>query len=255
MGEAKRSKAAGTRFRPFAAPRAPRAITKLVLPAGVPPATDETALQAAAIAETVRVRVREHLIRAAATGRVERVREGIDAACRECTALFEDALRSSLVTNLERRLAMDRVQCRRGCAFCCYVDVVVTPLEAVRLGGRARPGSGEAAAHRKPCPLLADGACTVYEQRPFACRSIFSEDARACEAGYAGAGDGPIPDLGWPRFLACGYITGQVAALDDLGLASHLVELRRALAVIDADATAVARWLDGADVFPRQNAP
>ena len=255
MGEAKRGKAAGSRVRALAAPGAPGALTKLVVPAGVAPPSAETALRAVSIAETVRTRVRERLLHGAATGRIDRMRAAIDAACGECVALFEDALRSSLVTNLEHRVAMDRVACRRGCAFCCYVDVVVTPLEAIRLAGRARPGGVATAPHRRPCPLLADGACTVYDRRPFACRSIFSEDARACEAGYAGVGAAPIPSLAWPRFLACGYITGQIAAMDDLGLASHLVELRRALAVMDEDATALWRWLDGADVFPRQNAP
>ncbi len=257
MGEAKRSsRAAGTRIRPFVVPLAPAAITKLVVPAGAPMPSAETAFQAISIAEGVRVRVRERLQHAAATGRIDRMRAAIDAACGDGVALYQDAVRASLVADLGHRLAMDRVQCRRGCAFCCYVDVVVTPLEAIRVAGRARPGDGAAAAqHRLPCPLLANGACTVYERRPLACRAIYSEDAQACEAAYAGAGDAPIPSLAWPRFLACGYITGQIAAMDDLGLASHLVELRRALAVMAADDAALAHWLDGADIFPRQNAP
>jgi Putative zinc- or iron-chelating domain len=256
MGEARRVRAAGMRFRPFTMPRAPSALTRLVIPAGAPPPSDEAALEAVAVAETVRERVRAHLLHAAATGRVDRMRHAIDAACAECVAQFEAALQSSLVANLAHRAAMDRVQCRRGCAFCCYVEVAVTPLEAIRLAGRARPATpASASSHRAPCPLLADGACSVYERRPFACRSIFSEDAHACAAGYEGAGDAPIPSLHWPRFLSCGYVSGAIAALDDLGLASHLVRLRSALAVLDGDPTALVRWLNGADVFPPQDPP
>ncbi len=260
MAEARRGRTSTPRVRLLAAPRIPAAIAKLVVPAGPGLPPQHVAAQAVAVAETVRVRVRDRLVTASASGRIDRMLDAIDAAGTESLALFEDALRAELVANLGHRAEMDGVQCRRGCAFCCHVNVDITPLEAIRLarheraaGRRATPGRQDTVAPRNaPCPLLKDGACTVYDIRPFACRSLFSPDARACEAGFTGAATTVVPSLDWPRYLSCGYVTGEIAALDDLGLASHLVELRGALALLLGDAQALARWLNGADVFPRR---
>jgi len=253
MGEAKRRKAARLRLRTLAAPAAPRPITTLVVPAGPSLPSREIARHAIEIAEAVRVVVREILLEASAAGGIDRMRAAIDAASSRCADLYEDEVQAALVANSGHRAEMNDVQCRRGCAFCCYVDVVVTPLEAIRLARGGPPRAPAVVSRpRSPCPLLADGVCSVYAARPLACRAIFSTDVGQCEAGYLGAADAAVPSLDWPRHLACGYITGTVAALDDLGLASHLVDLRAGLALIEGDATALVRWLNGEDVFQRR---
>lgn len=265
MGEAKRRKSAGPRLRRLVAPLRPSAIAKLVVPAGPGLPPHDTMARAAAIAETIRTRVRAHLVRASESGSLARMLSSIEAIGAECTALFEAELRGEIVANKGHGAEMALVQCRRGCAFCCHVDVDVTALEAIRLAQREIiAGGGAQAAHEqadeagagryRPCPLLADGACRSYESRPFACRSLFSHDAGRCAEGFASATPVVVPSLDWPRFLSCGYITGQIAALDDLRLASHMVELRGSLALLCADETAVPRWLDGEDVFPRKAA-
>lgn len=70
----------------------------------------------------------------------------------------------------------------RGCAACCVLPVSVGADEIDRLAplvdatawsrvDRLPPG-----ARRVPCPLLTPaGICSVYEERPLACRSTFSE--------------------------------------------------------------------------------
>jgi hypothetical protein len=60
-----------------------------------------------------------------------------------------------------------------------------------------------------------------------------------------------MPSLVTPRLVASGFISGEIAALGDLGLAGHLVELSTALALLLGDPTALDRWLGGEDVFPR----
>jgi hypothetical protein len=258
MGDARRRKLAGSRIPRFATPHTQRALTKLVVPAGPGMPPREVGLEALAVAETVRRRVREHLVRAAAGGRIEDLLGAIETVGAECKTLFEDALAAAQSANAGHRADMERVECRRGCAFCCHVDVDVTPLEAIRLAEHQRvAGHGPpaaASARYAPCPLLSDSACTAYGMRPFACRSLFSPDAKACEAGFTTAATVFVPSLNWPRFIACGYITGELAALADLGLASHLVELRQALALLLGDPTALPRWLNRADVFPRRGA-
>ena len=77
--------------------------------------------------------------------------------------------------------------CRRSCAHCCHIRVEMTQLEAERLGsaiGRApntrqryMPAEEGAYGYDTPCPFLAEGECSVYEHRPFACRKHHSVDA------------------------------------------------------------------------------
>ena len=181
--------------------------------------------------------------------------DAIDAVGTECAAAFSGAVVASAAADWGRGKEMANLACRRGCAFCCHVDVTVTPLEAIRLWRRAGDAAPpDSTARRAPCPMLVDNACSQYEARPYACRAVFSSDATACEAGYASDGVVAIPSLDWPRALASCYITGEIAALDDLKLASHMVELRRALKVLRGDAGAALRWLNGADIFPRRGA-
>ena len=261
MGEAKRRRKSGS-LRRLVAPAAPAPLGRLVIPAGVGRPTPEIAARAFAVAEQIRVTTREKLLAGSAGGTLEKMFAAIEAAGARAVEAFEDALRTRLGDDEDARGEMERVQCRRGCAFCCHLDVVVTPLEAIRLAAAMQLGSlpdRRAAAQgprakNAPCPLLVENLCSAYAQRPFACRSLFSPDVSACEAGFAaeGAGAAPVfvPSLDWPRLLAAGYISGEAAALDDLGLASHLVELRGALAL--ADEANILRWLNGADVFPRR---
>ena len=255
MGEAKRRGAAGMNLRRLYPRSGPAAIGKLVVPAGPGLPPRESALEARTIAEGVRARVRAALVRASAAGNVALMLDAIDTIGAECIGLYEDALARAAAENAARGAELAGVACRRGCAFCCYVDVDVTPLEAIRLARRAAgAGAAQPEPRRAPCPLLVDGACSQYERRPLACRAVFSPDARRCEAAYRAADAVSVPSLEWPRHLASGYITGEIAALDDLGLASHMVVLRQALAVLGSDDGAVLRWLNGADVFPRRGA-
>lgn len=256
MGEAKRRGTGGTNMRRLYARASTTAIAKLIVPAGPGLPQRESALAARAIAETVRTHVRSALVRASTTGDLQRTLDAIDTIGGECIGLFEEALTRAAAESKPRGAELAGVACRRGCAFCCYVDVDVTPLEAIRL---ARQPAGIDAAtapeggRRTPCPLLVDGACSQYERRPLACRAVFSPDAKVCEAGYVAEGRVEVPSLDWPRHLAAGYITGEIAALDDLGLASHMVTLREGLVVLRAE-NAIRAWLNGDDVLPRRSA-
>lgn len=87
--------------------------------------------------------------------------------------------------------------CRRGCSHCCRQAVTLSSWEAERIATatgrrRADPSGIEAGDDhdlmRKKyagidCPFLKDGECSVYDQRPLACRSHFSlaEDPAPCD--------------------------------------------------------------------------
>ena len=101
------------------------------------------------------------------------------------------------------------VACAAGCDACCHVPVGVqahevlivaqhvqmhfSPLELEALIERAAGyhqafagrSSLERMNMRKPCVLLREGSCSVYEARPEACRSHHSHNAEACRANLA----------------------------------------------------------------------
>jgi hypothetical protein len=73
---------------------------------------------------------------------------------------------------LARRHA-GRLQCRRGCAGCCQDDLTVFEVEAERIR-RAHP---QLLAEGQPHPVGAcafldgEGACRIYADRPYVCRT------------------------------------------------------------------------------------
>nr|WP_319775866.1 YkgJ family cysteine cluster protein [uncultured Sphaerochaeta sp.] len=151
-----------------------------------------------------------------------------------------------------------RMACTRGCAVCCTHDVTGTTLEAHRLLDSLRksgrqdlldrlPETAQAGLFRPrlttntlamaclsrreppdespgrdqgPCPLLEEDACPVYRDRPFACRSMFSQ--RVCPPG----GEGEIP----PELVTISTICSQIIEhLDNGGIFGNMTDLLMAL--------------------------
>lgn len=160
-----------------------------------------------------------------------------------------------------------RLACKKGCSYCCHLKVAVTEIEAFAIAARLRKAgprsvaafrerapttAGRTAADRlgakQPCPLLAEGACSVYRDRPLSCRVVVSFDVTPCEEEFEGqSGDIEIP----------GHYTGHarnvVAALE-LAMAEAKRPLRyfelgaAVLCVLDTP-SAEARWRRGNDIF------
>jgi hypothetical protein len=108
------------------------------------------------------------------------------------------------------RAAEPYVACRKGCSACCHMDVSITLAEAERLASASgrpmnrhvRPLSEHTPRHTvAPCPFLVEGACSVYEARPFACRAHFSFDTSAywCQPGRVFDEDMPMLEMGGAR--------------------------------------------------------
>ncbi len=166
------------------------------------------------------------------------------------------------------------IACAAGCDQCCRtLPVTAGPFEifvlahriadmtagdpglAARIAaaaeatsaGSARSDGVEAPGAVAPCPLLGeDGLCRVYSSRPLACRSCVSGDVAAC---MACADTTLVPRSTAHQLGAGAMMQGVRDALDGLGLAGALVELRAGLAMAVADETAERRWLRGEDVF------
>lgn len=77
--------------------------------------------------------------------------------------------------------------CQKGCSACCHIDVAVTRLEAdyitKKTGRTFSRGTNITTEHRRPCPFLQldTGACSIYDARPFNCRTFHTlDDPKYC---------------------------------------------------------------------------
>ena len=130
------------------------------------------------------------------------------SAATDCAELAQRAYEASVAANPPK----DPVACRTGCAYCCHSAVMVSAPEAFRLAAEvARAAVGTTSGmdfiarasstanltatdrfgRKLPCPLLYDGACSVYGARPLACRRVTSFQVDPCIEEYEGQ-DGEI---------------------------------------------------------------
>lgn len=66
-----------------------------------------------------------------------------------------------------------RLQCKRGCSGCCVDGITVFAIEADRIRANNKELLEEGAPHAPgACAFLdAEGACRVYADRPYVCRT------------------------------------------------------------------------------------
>ncbi len=66
----------------------------------------------------------------------------------------------------------DRLQCRKGCASCCIDDLTVFEVEAQRIREWCSEVLAEEPYPEGACAFLdGEGACRIYEHRPYVCRT------------------------------------------------------------------------------------
>jgi Fe-S-cluster containining protein len=162
-----------------------------------------------------------------------------------------------------------RPACARGCSHCCHERVEVTAPEVFLLahflrahadGGRdarivatARTVDGMDRQTRRqaqvPCPLLdTDGACTVYEARPIACRRAHSTYASVCAAVHRDPSLGlRIPSAPWLQWNTSALVLGWLEGSAHAGRPPHHYELVAALRIALDDCDAEGRFLAGDD--------
>lgn len=101
-----------------------------------------------------------------------------------------------------------KMACKRGCSYCCHLRVTVKPHEVFAISDfvdRSFSIAEQAGLMTRlknhvehvrllsvqehwtrniPCPFLVDGACSIHEARPFACRQYHSMEVAACQYSY-----------------------------------------------------------------------
>ena len=186
----------------------------------------------------------------------------------EAAELAQTLVETSLAA---RPPTLQKIACTKGCAYCCHTFVGVTPPEAFRLAGairgglaagmtpevireRGRPLMGippdARIGGKLPCPLLVDGACSVYRYRPLVCRQATSLDLAVCIDEFEGRNlDVRVPISGAHLQHASNAHITLLGALRSAGFSTDALDLASALDVVLAEPNAEARWLAGEDVF------
>jgi len=115
----------------------------------------------------------------------------------------------SLMTEVSQAIT-PYVACGKGCSDCCKMNVSISIIEAERLSAVSKKLMAivkHPVRHPDevfvgvPCPFLVDDACSVYEARPYACRSHYSFDTSAywCHPARANEGEMSLLHMGGAR--------------------------------------------------------
>jgi Fe-S-cluster containining protein len=165
-----------------------------------------------------------------------------------------------------------KLGCKDGCAYCCYQSVEVTIPEAILVAAnladpadprrstvmetaRALKGLTEQKRRRtgRPCPLLVDGKCSVYDDRPLMCRGFFAAESAHCRAAHTaattGGPDAPVEMFPLAQYFVLGDQAGLRGILKDMRLQYDLVELTQAVAALIEDPSLIDSWLAGETIF------
>jgi hypothetical protein len=173
--------------------------------------------------------------------------------------------------SLKRNPSDHRIECAKGCAFCCHLRVsAMAPevfhvanfvrrqfagelervIEQVRAADRNSRGLSSRARplHKFPCGLLVANACSVYVARPSACRGLTSISVKTCERGHNGEEVEVQTPAVWTEIRRA-HNQAMWAALTASGLRADSYELNHAMLVALEMPDAESRWLKGEDVF------
>jgi len=110
---------------------------------------------------------------------------------------------------------------------------------------------GARATSRQPCPLLADGSCSIYAGRPEACRSHHTNDAAVCAAHQAD----PATDLTKAYIPALrarmfAVMLGMDEALEAAGYDDRSYDFGSALHEALTNSLCLMRWMRRQPAFP-----
>lgn len=180
-----------------------------------------------------------------------------------------DLLTSSFLERCNRNGVS--VDCKMGCAWCCHQPVFALTHEiliiaeyisqrfsketialitekAAKKSAYTRALTGrELLTVNQPCPLLRNGACSVYQVRPMACRIYLSSDVKTCIQKYDTPANPKVKPALFGFMLDAGRHLnhGFVTALDEKKIVSKEAPLEWMLHDFIQDTSLIQKWLNG----------
>jgi Fe-S-cluster containining protein len=175
--------------------------------------------------------------------------------------------------NYRSQTRLSMVACKAGCSHCCHrvARARITEVIAVarhilssfseeELGGLRKrlydyervvaPSLGRDTQLLRPtCPLLVNGLCSTYEQRPLMCRGIFSPDAGICEKAKLQPQSTGFPVLPDRMQIAQSVWAGLEQGLNENSRDSNIYDFGRALRIAVENPSAMDTWLEDGSGF------
>ena len=167
-----------------------------------------------------------------------------------------DGLNDSVVA-LAGRQKMG-VACHKGCHWCCHQAVYANSYELhflsekikshfstekisswieaseAKHGVTSKMNEEEISSYKSSCPLLENGACSIYEARPMACRIYLSTQLKTCTEFY----QHPENKLNYPALIDFPLRAGRMmnegfmAALKGYGIETAEFRLEEGLKIV-----------------------
>ncbi|MDY6990885.1 MAG: YkgJ family cysteine cluster protein [Thermodesulfobacteriota bacterium] len=170
----------------------------------------------------------------------------------------------------------ESVACKEGCCYCCFYQVVLTPLEALLIGnhvdeafskkdkkalkerisrtlsltvGKSREERIQVW-HETPCIFLERGRCSLYEVRPFVCRAWHSLNAGHCKEAFDSRDPWQGMDCHAHRYHIFESVRAGInTATTELGCQGGTMEMATAIEQYLNGENPTEAWLQGEPVF------
>jgi Fe-S-cluster containining protein len=167
-----------------------------------------------------------------------------------------DGLNDSILALAERQKM--GMACHKGCHWCCHQAVYANSYELHFLSEKIKNGFSsekiskwmeaaeakftvtsqmneeELSNYKAPCPLLENGACSVYDARPMACRIYLSTKLKTCLEFY----HHPENENNYPALIDFPLRAGRMmnegfmAALKEVGIETSEFRLEEGLRIV-----------------------
>lgn len=167
-----------------------------------------------------------------------------------------DGMNDSIMALAQRQNR--KVACQKGCHWCCHQAVYANSYELhflsekiksrhsaqkiskwaeisdAKLAVTANMNEQELATYKSPCPLLENGACSVYDARPMACRIYLSTKLETCLEFY----NHPENEHNYPALIEFPLRAGRMmnegfmAALKEHGIETAEFRLEQGLSIV-----------------------
>ncbi len=169
------------------------------------------------------------------------------------------------------------IKCSKGCSYCCYAQVSVTPPEAIFIGNYLNENyslsqtdqllkhirhnisltDGKSLEERvlvweqTPCIFLFDGVCSIHPVRPFICRAWHSLSVTQCKDAFdSRKEDAEIDSYPYRNYILGTIRDGMSEVLNNMGCESEPVEISIAIKAILNHPSPEQSWINGEKIFP-----
>ena len=170
------------------------------------------------------------------------------------------------------------IKCSKGCSYCCYAQVSVTPPEAIYIGRYIKENyslsqtdqllrrikhnmsmtNGKSLEERvkvweqTPCIFLFDGICNIHPVRPFICRAWHSLSVEQCKDAFDSRNENAeIDSYPYRNFILGTIRDGMSEVIKKEGCECEPVEISIAIKAILNHPSPEQSWIDGEKIFPK----